>query len=293
MIKSMTGFGLAKAEHPQYEMSVEVKSLNSKFMDAGFRGLPKQFSDKEIQLRNLLSQEMIRGKVGVSIEFSEKGSEEPKSKVNKELFAKYYQDLKQVAEEVGDTNANLFALALQMPKAIGSVKVEEVDDELWSILETCFKQAVANCEEHRSTEGAVLNHKLTEYIQTIGELLEEVLVLDPKRIENVRERISKHIEEYVGRDKVDDSRFEQEMIFYIEKLDITEEKVRLKNHLDYFKEMLDSDDSNGKKLGFVAQEIGREINTIGSKSNDSELQKVVVNMKDELEKIKEQVLNVL
>lgn len=293
MIKSMTGFGLAKAEHPQYEMSVEVKSLNSKFMDAGFRGLPKQFNDKEILLRNQLGKNLERGKVSVNIEFSEKGTEEPKSKVNKELFIKYYEDLKQVAEAVGDSNANLFLHALQMPKVIDAVKSTDADEEVWGVFEKCFLEAADRCDEHRCTEGAVLMEKLSEYIGKIESLLEEVIKLDPKRIESVRERISNHIADYVAKEKVDDTRFEQEMIFYIEKLDITEEKVRLKNHLNYFREMMETTSANGKKLGFVAQELGREINTIGSKSNDADLQKVVVNMKDELEKIKEQVLNVL
>lgn len=293
MIKSMTGFGYVQKENQQFNVNAEVKSLNSKFTDISLRGLPRQFSDKEIELRNWLTNTLLRGKVSVSIEFSEKGAEKPKAKVNQVLFAEYYKDLQNAAELVGCTSAELFSHALQMPKAIDVEQKNSSEDEDWSFIESVVKEAIEACNQHRMTEGAVLELKLREYIATIQACLKEILVLDAGRIEKIRERIQKHLSDYLGSENIDQGRFEQELIFYIEKLDITEEKVRLENHLNYFLEILDDKEANGKKLGFIGQEIGREINTIGSKANDYEVQRLVVSMKDELEKIKEQGLNVL
>lgn len=293
MVKSMTGYGVSKIEHPMYDVSVEVKSLNSKFLDAGLRGLPKEFNDKEITVRNLLSNKLIRGKVTVSIEVTPKTNNENLSRINKEVFKNYYHDLSSLAEELSDTHNNIFELSMGMPKVIESPSAEIDQEELWTNLSKGIHEAIIKCTQHRQDEGAVLHEKLVSYIDTIENQLNAVISQDPGRIEKIRERINGHLTEYLSKENIDASRFEQEMIFYIEKLDITEEKVRLKNHLDYFRSIIASDEANGKKLGFIAQEIGREINTVGSKSNDAEMQKSVVQMKDELEKIKEQVLNVL
>jgi len=232
--------------------------------------------------------------VTISFEITEKGVSEPKAKVNKVLVEKYYKQLSEAADLVGGDKSALFQMAMQMPKAIESVSEENNSDEQWGIFLDCIKESVAKCNSFRADEGAELYKKLISYIDNIETFLDKVIELDPKRVEGVKDRIKKHLEEFVSvKDTIDESRFEQEMIYYIEKLDITEEKVRLKNHLEYFKTIANSNQENGKKLGFISQEIGREINTIGSKSNYSEMQKMVVNMKDELEKIKEQVLNVL
>lgn len=293
MIKSMTGYGISKVEHELFDVSVEVKSLNSKFLDAGLRGLPRQFNSKEVTIRNILGQKLHRGKITVSIEVTDKTNSEAKASVNNEVFKAYHLELKQLAEELNDSNVDLFSEVLKLPKVI-ETKSEDIDEGLiWASLERALNEAIDKCDLHRSDEGNALREKLQGYIDVIDTSLEDVIKQDPERVEKVRERITKHIADYVAKDKVDESRFEQEMIFYIEKLDITEEKVRLKNHLDYFLSIMDSKESNGKKLGFIGQEIGREINTIGSKSNDAVMQKLVVSMKDELEKIKEQVLNVL
>lgn len=293
MIKSMTGYGISKVEHELFDVSVEVKSLNSKTLDANLRGLPRQFNSKEVAIRNILSQTLNRGKVTVSIELTDKKNATSLASVNTEMFKTYHAELKQLATEVGDDHVNLFSEVLKLPKVIETKSEEIEEDVVWEALERAFRDAISRCTAHREDEGRVLQEKLASYINVISKSLEEVLKQDPLRVEKVRERINKHIEEYVAKEKIDESRFEQEMIFYIEKLDITEEKVRLKNHLEYFISIMNSNETNGKKLGFIGQEIGREINTIGSKSNDAVMQKLVVSMKDELEKIKEQVLNVL
>lgn len=289
----MTGYGFVQNETDQYSIQVEVKSLNSKSADIGIRGLPRQYSDKEIEVRNELTKGLVRGKISVSIEYSEKGDEKPKAKVNQVLFASYYQNLKEAAALVGNTSVDLFGHALSMPKAIDVEQKATTEADDWPFLECIIQEAIGACDHHRQTEGNVLEGKLIEYIQTIRTSLAQVVKLDASRIEKIRERIQKHLNEYLSAETIDKARFEQELIFYIEKLDITEEKVRLENHLNYFLEVLKENESNGKKLGFIAQEIGREINTIGSKANDFEVQKLVVGMKDELEKIKEQGLNVL
>ena len=293
MIKSMTGFGFGKYEHELFDVSVEVKSLNSKFLDGGLRGLPKQFNNKEIAIRNLLGQKLSRGKITVQIEVTDKSNSDSPASVNKQVFTSYYNELKELSIELGDNNMALFGQVLQLPKVIEIQSEGAEEEEVWKAIESSLNTAINQCTAHREDEGKALSEKLLGYIQEIDNGLSEVIKQDPLRVEKVRDRIKNHIKEYVAQESIDESRFEQEMIFYIEKLDITEEKVRLKNHLDYFKTIMSSNEANGKKLGFIGQEIGREINTIGSKSNDAVMQKVVVNMKDELEKIKEQVLNVL
>jgi uncharacterized protein (TIGR00255 family) len=288
----MTGFGAFSAENDTLFVAVEIKSLNSKFLDLNLR-LPKDFLDKEVEIRNYINQTIERGKVAFSIDVQNKVLVKPKVFVNKELLKLYFEDLQASAAYVGAESTELFKLALQMPKVIESDYATEENPEEWAFILSVIAQAVEKFNAFRIQEGKAIADKFREYIQVIDAQLQLVTEKDPQRVESIRNRIQTHLEEHLKSETIDKNRFEQEMIFYIEKLDISEEKVRLKNHLNYFLETLQSKDSNGKKLGFIAQEIGREINTIGSKANDSDIQRFVVQMKEELEKIKEQSLNIL
>lgn len=289
----MTGYGSQTAENDKISVSVEIKSLNSKFLDLNLR-LSKEYSDRELEIRNLLNNTVERGKVGLSIDVQSKGGIKPKVFINRELVALYYKDLKETADAIGIVDSSdLFKLALQMPKAMES-EVENADNtEDWLLIQKVLLEAIAKCNEFRTDEGNTLALKFKEYIKTIGDCLSQVEIFDPQRIEAIRTRIRQHFDEFSKSEQLDNSRFEQELIFYIEKLDISEEKVRLRSHLNYFLESMDIPEASGKKLGFIAQEIGREINTIGSKANDANIQRYVVQMKEELEKIKEQALNIL
>ncbi|MDZ7604826.1 MAG: YicC/YloC family endoribonuclease [Cyclobacteriaceae bacterium] len=292
MNKSMTGYGQTRFEDEQHAVQVEVKSLNSKFLDVNIR-MPRAFNDKEIQVRNLISERLERGKISLSLDFSHKGEAFTKIRINEQLFREYYRTLKSLSESIGSKSEDLFRLAIQFPEV-----VETLDDDLnrekeWQMIWPVLEQAIALCDQFRLKEGKVLTDNLSLYLNTIAEQLVQVRELDPLRIERVRSRIAGNLKEFVQKEEIDVNRLEQELIYYIEKLDIKEELVRLESHLDYFREILDSKTSMGKKMNFLAQEIGREINTIGSKSNDAAMQKVVVNMKEELEKIKEQVLNLI
>lgn len=288
----MTGYGLASFETGNMAITVEVKSLNSKFLDINLK-TPKEYNDKELEIRNVLGNTLERGKLGLSIEVSQKGDVKPKVSINRELVKYYYEDLRQTATMVGASDSDLLKVALQMPKAINAGSESEGTTKEWDTILKVVKEAIGKCEEFRLNEGKVLEVKLEDYIKNIGEQLKRIDEADPQRIKSVRERIKSHIAEYQLGEQVDQNRFEQELIYYIEKLDISEEKVRLRSHLQYFLETMKSKDANGKKLGFIAQEIGREINTIGSKANDALIQRFVVEMKEELEKIKEQSLNIL
>jgi uncharacterized protein (TIGR00255 family) len=289
----MTGFGQSSLDDGEIQINVEIKSLNSKFLDLNLR-LPKIFSDRELEVRNLLSEKLERGKVSLSIDFQRYGSEETKQTYNASLFAAYYNELKKLAEKVhAPGSIDLFELALNSPDVIQSKLSDGPDEADWIKVKEQLLKAINTCEDFRKREGKSLEEKLKEYCQSIADQLQKVETLDPKRIEKIRERIKGNIVSYLGEEGYDPNRLEQEIIFYIEKLDINEEKVRLITHLDYFQKILQEHQSNGKKLGFVSQEIGREINTIGSKANDAEIQKYVVVMKEELEKIKEQLNNVL
>ena len=291
MLKSMTGYGIAAAETEGLAISIEVKSLNSKFLDLNIKA-PKEYADKDIEIRNVISSTMERGKVTLSIEV-ERGEQEAQVAINRELITHYYKELKETAMALGAPQDDLFRLALQMPKVVNSDSEEKVSQEEWSQVVKLLRDAIKKCEEFRIQEGKALEQKFKEYIERIGQLLKKVNEADPQRIESIRERVKNHFADYGMNEQVDKNRFEQELIYYIEKLDISEEKVRLRSHLDYFLETLAEKESNGKKLGFIAQELGREINTIGSKANDVTIQRAVVEMKEELEKIKEQVMNIL
>lgn len=292
MIKSMTGYGNASKETARIGVKAEVKSLNSKFLDLGMR-LPKEFSDRELEVRNIINETLERGKVSISVEIEEKGQLKPAVSINKELVKVYYQELLDTAKYVGANEDDLLRLALQLPKAVNTESEKEDNSEEWEIIRETIREAAKKCDEFRVQEGNTLQLKLKEYIQKISSSLEKVAEFDPQRIQNLRQKIQNQFEEYRMAEMMDKSRFEQELIYYIEKLDISEEKVRLKSHLDYFLQSMQGKEGSGKKLGFIAQEIGREINTIGSKANDANIQRAVVEMKEELEKIKEQVLNII
>ena len=288
----MTGFGQSAYDDGRLQISVEIKSLNSKFLDLNLR-LPKIFADREIEIRNLISEKLERGKVSIVIDHQRYGDESMKQSYNEALFVSYYQELKRLADRVIAPHDNLFQLALNSPDVIQSNLKEESNDDEWNKIKTHLLEAIQKCDQFRKAEGSVLEKMLKECIGVIGEELKKVEVLDPKRVQRIRERLKGNVVSFFGEEGFDTNRLEQEIIFYIEKLDINEEKVRLKSHLDYFIQILNEKQSNGKKLGFISQEIGREINTIGSKANDADIQKHVVTMKEELEKIKEQLNNVL
>lgn len=292
MLKSMTGFGSATLENTKFRISVDIKSLNSKFLDINVR-IPRTFNDKEIEIRNLISEALVRGKVGISIEFQELSASEPKVSINKALVKEYVTQLRDVANELNTNDSEIFKLAIGMPQAVENVVGDSSNEEEWTALKTVIQEALDKCNQFRLTEGQTLQSKIQKNIEVIDDLLVKVNEQDPIRVENLRKRVSGRIAEFLADENIDKNRFEQEMIYYIEKLDITEEKVRLKTHLDYFLTTITSKKANGKKLNFIAQEIGREINTTGSKANDVNIQHHVVQMKEELEQIKEQLSNIL
>ncbi len=288
----MTGFGQATKETPELTVQAEVRSLNSKFLDLNLR-LPKSLADKEIEIRTIISDKLERGKVSVSIEFQKNVVGKTPVQINQELFKTYYQELAQLASAVHVHDANLFALALNLPEVLENKTREEINEQEWALCKEILNKALSGCDQHRQDEGNVLHQKFEDYINKIRIALQNVQQLDPKRVTRIREKLKGNVVSFFGEEGFDKNRLEQEIIFYIEKLDIQEEIVRLETHLNYFNQILNEKNSNGKKLAFIAQEIGREINTIGSKSNDAEMQKEVVIMKEELEKIKEQLNNIV
>ena len=292
MLKSMTGYGSSKYSNEGLIINVEVKTLNSKYLDLNLR-VPKAFNEKELEIRNLVNSTLERGKVSLSIDFANESLAEQKQTYNEELFVKYYNDLKKLANKVIASDGDLFRIALSSPDVIVNTGEQGLDSNQWDLIRSQVVNALDQCNEFRNKEGAIIEEKFRSYTSIIKENLQAVEKLDPNRVERIKDRIKGNLMEFVEEEGLDKNRLEQELVYYIEKLDITEEKVRLSNHLDHFSEVLDDEKSLGKKLGFISQEIGREINTIGSKANDSEIQKHVVNMKEELEKIKEQVLNIL
>ena len=292
MIKSMTGFGVAGLENEQMVIQVEVRSLNSKFLDLSIRS-PRQFSDKEHEIRNLVQSILDRGKVNVSIEFVPKGSQNLPVTINQALFKAYFEEFTNLAELVGEKSDDIFKLALQSPNVITTIPMEREEGEDWEQTKRVLEESLKKCDGFRMDEGASLYSKLEENILVIRSAFEKVKSEEPVRKERIKQRIKNHFDQWMDENSFDANRFEQELIYYFEKLDVTEELVRLETHLDYFMKSLKDENAQGKKLGFISQEIGREINTIGSKANDAEIQKHVILMKDELEKIKEQVLNVL
>ncbi len=286
----MTGYGIGTADNSTVKYTVEIKSLNSKFLELNLR-LPKAVSDKELLLRGECSKLIERGKVNINISTEYVDQTAKGATINADLLKAYYKQLQDIAFQLGDTKSNMFELALNMPEVISHD--DEVDEEEGKVLVDAFHAAIKKFNKFREDEGSVLKKDLEYRVSLILSYLTEVEAVEGSRIPLIRERINQYMEDAVGKENVDMNRFEQELVFYIEKLDITEEKVRLRSHCNYFVEALNSQDSNGKKLGFISQEMGREINTLGSKANNAQIQQIVVKMKDELEKVKEQLLNVL
>lgn len=282
----MTGFGKASLQLSTKKITVEVKSLNSKGLDLNTR-MPSVYRENELALRNLLAQKLERGKVDFSL-FVEVTGEETSSKINAPIVKAYMAQMKAILPDADDTE--LMKMAVRMPDTMKTER-EEIDENEWKQIQTVIDEAIENMLSFRTSEGASLEKEFTLRIENIRSYMNQALALDPERVTAIKERLQTAIDEL--KVNVDTNRFEQELIYYLEKLDITEEKVRLTNHLDYFLQTLNGSEANGRKLGFITQEMGREINTMGSKSNHAEMQKLVVMMKDELEKIKEQVLNVL
>lgn len=290
MMKSMTGYGRATYEDSNITVAVEVKSLNSKFLELSLK-LPKNLSGKETEIRNLVSQSLERGKAFMGIEFNYK-TKEPNTRLNPDNLAYWYKNLQTQAETLGATPHDLFRTALGMPEVLESKEDNsERGEEDWKILQQVIQEALLACEKFRIDEGKVLSAKLNEYIASIEERKNLIAALEPERANQTRTKLKEKLDGLAGEFVVDNNRFEQELIYYLEKLDVQEELVRLGSHLAYFIEAMG--EGSGKKLGFIAQEIGREINTIGSKINDAKIQRMVVEMKDALEKIKEQSLNLL
>jgi uncharacterized protein (TIGR00255 family) len=285
MIKSMTGYGKTVLQLPTKKVTIELKSLNSKNLDLNVR-IPSYYREKELDIRKSLAIDLERGKIDFSIYIEGNGGE-GSSKINEIVVKEYMSQLRAI---VASNEVELLKMAVRLPDSLKTER-EEVDEEEWSLIVEAIAETVEKINKYRSDEGAVLKEDFILRILNIEKLLETVVKIDPDRIVLMKEKLRKAVAELET--KIDENRFEQELIYYIEKLDITEEKVRLKNHLEYFKKELSTNNSNGKKLAFITQEIGREINTIGSKSNYADMQKLVVQMKDELEKIKEQSLNVL
>ena len=287
----MTGYGSAIKDLENGKYTVEIKSLNSKFLELNIK-LPKAFSDKEFFLRNECSKLLDRGKVMLSITAENNDAGSKAASINKELLKHYFTELKTAAQELGADTHDLMSIAANLPEV---VKYDEssVSEDEWKLMLQTFYTAEKNFQQFRADEGRVLEIDLIARVENILNLMSLVERDEPNRVPAIKEKLNNMLADAVGKENVDQNRLEQELIYYIDKLDITEEKVRLKSHCNYFVETLMDKDANGKKLGFISQEIGREINTMGSKANDAIIQRYVVGMKEELEKIKEQLLNVL
>ena len=285
MIQSMTGYGKVVIQLPTKKITIEVKSLNSKNLDLNTR-MPSYYREKELGIRKQLASSLVRGKVDFSI-YVEMTGEETQTVINKQVVGKYIKELKELSE---GTDIQFLEIAMRLPDALQSVR-EEIDETEWEQISSGIDAAIAEIIQYRKDEAHSLEADFRERIKNIQVALEEIERLDEERLDHVKQRLRKAIDELSV--TIDENRFEQELIYYLEKLDINEEKVRLANHLEYFLAELNNEKSDGKKLGFIVQEIGREINTTGSKSNYATMQQVVVQMKNELEKIKEQVLNIL
>ena len=283
MIQSMTGYGKATAELPDKKINVEIKSLNSKAMDLSTRIAPA-YREKEIEIRNEISKVLERGKADFSL-WIEKKEGADAAPINKDVLKSYYSQLNSISRELGipcPAPEDWLQLLLRMPDVMTKTEIQELTEEEWSMVHATILEAISHLVDFRKQEGAALEKKFREKIANINSLLEQITPYEKERVEKVKERITDALEKTL-----------QELIYYIEKLDVNEEKQRLSNHLKYFISTMESGSGQGKKLGFIAQEMGREINTLGSKSNHAEMQKIVVQMKDELEQIKEQVLNVM
>ena len=291
MIQSMTGYGKAVVAYKDKKIHVEVKSLNSKQLDLNTRIAPL-YREKEMEMRQMVAEALIRGKVDMSVWIEKDMAVDP-TPINAALVENYYQQIRSISEKTGiPVPDDWFYTLLRMPDVLTKTDTEELADEEWTTVKNAVSEALQNLVDFRTQEGAALQKKFTEKIDNIAMLLAEIEPYEKSRVEKIRQRIVEGLQQIPGVD-YDKNRLEQELIYYIEKLDISEEKQRLTNHLKYFRDTMNEPAGQGKKLGFIAQEMGREINTTGSKSNQAEMQNLVVKMKDELEQIKEQVLNAL
>ena len=291
MIHSMTGFGKTICEFQGRKLNIEVKSLNSKQIDIYTR-IPHIYKEKELEIRNLLKQKLDRGKVEFGI-YIDRLEDEKTANINKSVILNYYKQLKEITGELNiEQNEQLLPAIMRLPDTVKS-EYDELDEEEWEKVILCIKEAITELISFRTREGKVLEKDIIKRVKMIELYLQQVEPLEKERINRVRQRLNNNLHEFISTDNFDTNRLEQEMIFYLEKLDITEEKIRLKAHCEYFLENVSKGSPIGKKLGFISQEMGREINTLGSKANDTGIQKLVIQMKDELEKIKEQLLNVL
>lgn len=292
MIYSMTGYGKAVCELPNKKISIEIKSLNSKQLDLNVR-IPVLYREKELVIRNEVSSTLFRGKVDLSF-FVESAVPDKVTQINKPVIEEYYRQLKGVSDSLGmdEGQTDFMRVIMPLPETV-KTELAELDPNEWTQIMDVLKTAVKNITDFRHQEGEMLGKEISMRINKIRDLLTQVDQYENERIEKIKIRLKESLEELAAKSQIDENRFEQELIFYLEKLDITEEKVRLTNHLDYFIETMQQSDPIGKKLGFISQEIGREVNTLGSKANNASLQRIVIQMKDELEKIKEQILNIL
>ncbi len=291
MIKSMTGFGKAECEISGNKISIEIKTLNSKQFDTQIR-LPNSYKQKEMEVRTLLLKKLERGKVELTLSLDQSDSVENYS-INKTLAKKYFNELNSLASELGvKPDEQIFSSILKLPDVLRSEE-HQLDENEWKQILLAIDEAALKCDTYRIAEGHKLEADFKQRIELIVGFLEEIVEFEGDRIERIRAKFRKDLSDIIENQKIDENRFEQEIIYYLEKIDITEEKVRLKNNCEYFLQALDDAESNGKKLNFISQEIGREVNTIGSKANHSDIQKLVVQMKDELEKVKEQLFNIL
>lgn len=291
MITSMTGFGKSTIEIPNKKIIVEIKSLNSKQVDLNTK-IPSLYREKEFIIRNTISSALQRGKIDCGI-YYEVTNFDKTTIVNKQAVIGYYNQLKDICNEINIVaDQSLFQSIMRFPETLKTER-PQMEDEEWVAIQSALNEAIQEINKFRLQEGEALELDLRKRIESIKNLLVEALEYDTERVDKIKSRISDHLKEISDQPQFDQNRFEQEMIYYLEKLDVTEEQVRLSNHLDYFIETMNGNEDNGKKLGFISQEIGREINTLGSKANHTKIQQIVVNMKDELEKIKEQLLNVL
>ncbi len=292
MLKSMTGFGKAVNEFENKKITVEIKSLNSKQADINAK-IPSLYKEKEMELRNMLTKALNRGKIELSV-WIDQNEAEKNIQLNQAVIKNYHQQLTELAQSLNKdaNNESMLDIIMRLPDVM-KTEIRELDENEWLSIKQTVINAISEIEKFRIQEGNVLEVDFGQRIKQIENLLAQIEPFAESRIEKVKERIKQNFKDNLKEIDADNNRFEQELIYYLEKLDITEEKVRLANHCSYFIETMEENESQGKKLGFIAQEIGREVNTIGSKANHADIQKIVVQMKDELEKIKEQVLNVL
>lgn len=286
----MTGYGLGRVNKDDYEITAEIKTLNSKFADVAVR-IPAQWSSLELILRKLVVDSLVRGKINLNVEINSK-IEDSTTLFDEQLLGQYYRQFKSASDSLNSTDTDLFSLALHAPGVLKTGE-ENLLVDISDAIKEVVNEALVKCDMFRIQEGDELKKKLTDYLNIISELSAKIDSFDKQRITKIEEKIKQGLANSKINIELDNNRFEQELIYYIEKLDISEEKVRLANHISYYAEVMEEDQPNGKKMGFIAQEIGREINTIGSKANNADIQRIVVEMKEELEKIKEQVLNVL